>query len=218
MGGGQPAGNPYLQQSRRPVPRFDMNLKDLFSDEETDKRSFSRISNQVGSMRPPPPKDIKQEQMQPFTADLKISPQMRTHQLQQQNYTYQQHQELASPQHQQSYTPTSTAATISPLMSQTPNLPSPYQAPLHLTNQIPYESFAQNVANSYPDLGTFNDLDFLDSFPLQGANTTNVTDAAGPLQDLGFGMGFGDGAHDWSDGNGLDLFDGFFFGGGPGNG
>jgi hypothetical protein len=25
-------------------------------------------------------------------------------------------------------------------------------------------------------------------------------------------MGFGDGTHDWSDGNGLDLFDGFFFG------
>lgn len=36
------------------------------------------------------------------------------------------------------------------------------------------------------------------------------------LQDLGFGMGFGlglgDGAHDWSDGTGFDLFDGFFFG------
>lgn len=29
---------------------------------------------------------------------------------------------------------------------------------------------------------------------------------------IGFGMGFGDGTHDWSDGNGLDLFDGFFFG------
>ena len=36
----------------------------------------------------------------------------------------------------------------------------------------------------------------------------------GPTQDvgIGFGMGFGDGTHDWSDGNGLDLFDGFFFG------
>lgn len=104
-------------------------------------------------------------------------------------------------------------------MSHTPN-PNPMNSPYQqLTNQFPYNTFAQNVASSYPDLGTFNDLDFLDSFPVQGASSTpNVTDAAGPLQDLGFGMGFGDGAHDWSDGNGLDLFDGFFFGGGPGNG
>lgn len=217
MTGYQPSGNAYLQQPRRPVPRFDMNLKDLFSDEETDKRSFSRISNQVGSMRPPPPREVKQEHTQPFTADLKISPQMRTHHLQQQqSHSFQQHQGLPSPQHP--YTPASTSASLSPLTSQTTNLPSPYQAPPHLTNQLPYNAFAQNIASTYPDFGTFNDLDFLDSFPIQGASAANVTDAAGPLQDLGFGMGFGDGAHDWSDGNGLDLFDGFFFGGGPGNG
>jgi hypothetical protein len=74
------------QQSRRPAPRFDMNLKDLFSDDETDKRSFSRVSNQVNAMRPPPPPPIKpepqQQNIQPFTADLKISPQLRTHQQQ----------------------------------------------------------------------------------------------------------------------------------------
>ncbi|KAJ4295499.1 hypothetical protein N0V90_007512 [Kalmusia sp. IMI 367209] len=214
----------YFQHNRRPIPRFDMNLKDLFSEDETDKRSFSRISNQVGTMRPPPPpQPVKQEQqqMQPFTTDLKISPQMRTHQLQQQQQQQQQqpypfqHQNLSSPQHQQqTFTPTSTTTTISPLMSQSPNpLTSPYQ----LSNQLPYNAFAQNITSTYPDLGTFSDLDFLDSFPVQGANSANnVADAAGGLQDLGFGMGFGDGTHDWSEGNGLDLFDGFFFGGGGG--
>ena len=71
------------QQQRRPVPRFDMNLKDLFSDDETDKRSFSRVSNQVNAMRPPPAPMKTEQQMQPFTADLKISPQLRsTHQQQ----------------------------------------------------------------------------------------------------------------------------------------
>ncbi|KAF1977534.1 hypothetical protein BU23DRAFT_500423 [Bimuria novae-zelandiae CBS 107.79] len=222
MSGYQTTG--YFQHPRRPIPRFDMNLKDLFSEDETDKRSFSRISNQVGSMQPPPPpQSTKQEQtMQPFTTNLKISPQMRPHHLQQQqqqSYSFpQQSQNLPSPQMQQSYTPTSSISTISPLMSQSP-MPSPYQAPPQITNQLPYNAFAQNITSVYPDLGTFNDLDFLDSFPVQGASSgLNVTDAAGPLQDLGFGMGFGDGTHDWSDGNGLDLFDGFFFGGGPGNG
>ena len=40
----------------------------------------------------------------------------------------------------------------------------------------------------------------------------------GGVQDLGFGMEFGDGTHDWSDGNGFELLGGFFFGGGGGNG
>lgn len=219
MSGYQPTG--HFQQARRPVPRFDMNLKELFSEDETDRRSFGRISNQLGSMRPPPPpQPVKQEhqQMQPFTTDLKISPQMRSHhQQQQQTYSYP-HQNLPSPQPQQSYTPTSSTTTISPLMSHTPN-PNPMTSPYQLSNQLPYDAFAQNMTSTYPDLGTFSDLDFLDSFPVQGpSSSTNVTDAAGSLQDLGFGMGFGDGTHDWSDGNGLDLFDGFFFGGGPGNG
>lgn len=75
-------------------------------------------------------------------------------------------------------------------------------------------------------MGTFSDLDFLDSFPVPGAASGSATGGAssqdgngagggaGGMQDLGigFGMGFGDGTHDWSDGNGFDMFDGFFFG------
>lgn len=78
------------------------------------------------------------------------------------------------------------------------------------------------MSSAYPDLGFHNDLDFLDSFPGSGQPDNNgVGGAAGggvgapaATQDLGigFGMGFGDGTHDWSDGNGLDLFEGFFFG------
>jgi hypothetical protein len=182
------------QQSRRPAPRFDMNLKDLFSDDETDKRSFSRVSNQVNAMRPPPPPikhEPQQQNIQPFTADLKISPQLRTHQ--QQSF-------FTSPNF------TSNNPTLSPPLNQ--NQSSPYQ----ISNQLPYNAFAQNVSSTYPDIGGFSDLDFLDSFPVQGSG--NQGDVSGSLQDvgIGFGMGFGDGTHDWSDGNGFDLFDGFFFG------
>jgi hypothetical protein len=192
----RPGNNYFAQpQSRRPAPRFDMNLKDLFSDDETDKRSFSRVSNQVNAMRPPPlpikhePQSHQQQALQPFTADLKISPQLRTNQT-----------DPSSSQQQ----PFFTSPNFSPPLSQT----SPYQ----ISNQLPYTTFAQNINSTYPDIGGFSDLDFLDSFPVQGSSGGQA-DAAG-MQDvgIGFGMGFGDGSHDWSDGNGFDLFDGFFFG------
>jgi hypothetical protein len=185
------------QRQRRPAPRFDMNLKDLFDDEQTDKRSFSRVSNQVNAMRPPPPPmktepQQQQQHMQPFTADLKISPQLRTHQ----------HSLLS---------PSLTTPTLSPPISQSPAnlLPSPYQP----SAQLPYNAFAQNFTPAYPDLGGFSDLDFLDSVPVQGSGAQGDA-SGGVMQDvgMGFGMGFGDGTHDWSDGNGFDLFDGFFFG------
>ncbi|KAF2874624.1 fungal-specific transcription factor domain-containing protein [Massariosphaeria phaeospora] len=209
-----------LQQNKRPVPRFDMNLRDLFPEDETDKRSFSRISNQVNSMRPPPP-PIKQEprQIHSFQTDLKIAPQLRTPQQTfgfdpslrhpQNNSSLAQQQQL-----QRGFQSPTAAPTLSPSLSQPP-LPSPYQ----ISNQLPYNAFAQNITSQYPDLG-FSDLDFLDSFPVQGNNTNlnTTSDAAGGLQDLGFGMGFGDGTHDWSEGNGFDLFDGFFFGPGGSGG
>lgn len=206
------AGNNYFAQQhpRRPVPHFDMNLKDLFSDDETDKRSFSRVSNQVNAMRPPPPPikpepQQQQQNIQRFTADLKISPQLRTHQ--QQSF-------FTSPNF------TSNNPTLSPPISQSPTqqtMSSPYQ----ISNQLPYTTFAQNINSTYPDIGGFSDLDFLDSFPVQGTNQQgDGSSNAGGMQDvgIGFGMGFGDGTHDWSDGNGFDLFDGFFFGpGGTGS-
>lgn len=53
-------------------------------------------------------------------------------------------------------------------------------------------------------------MDFLtDSLPLHSAN--------GGRLDLGFGFDI-DVEHDWSEGAGFDLFDGFFFGGGGAGG
>lgn len=208
------------QRTRKPVPRFDMNLKDLFSDDETDKRSFSRVSNQVTTMRPPPT-PIKPESGLHFTADLKISPQLRTQGYnafsQAQAQQQQQHQQQHHQHHQHHQQPpfSSTTPTLSPPISHSPPLPSPYQ---HLSPNMtaPYPAPAypqsQSMSSAYPDLGFHNDLDFLDSFPVQGAASGAADGAATQDVGIGFGMGFGDGTHDWSDGNGLDLFDGFFFG------
>ena len=200
------------QQSRRPIPRFDMNLKDLFSDDETDKRSFSRVSNQVNAMRPPPPPIKPESHVQPFTADLKISPQLRTHQ--QQSY-FGTSPNITSPNQQSAF---STASNLSPPISQSPTNThsNPIASPYQISNQLPYNTFAQSISSTYPDIG-FSDLDFLDSFPVQGSSNSGGGDSngsGGGMQDvgIGFGMGFGDGTHDWSDGNGFDLFDGFFFG------
>lgn len=54
------------------------------------------------------------------------------------------------------------------------------------------------------DLTNAPELDFLQSTDLnQNTDTTGI--------DLGFGLGM-DFQHDWSDGTGVDIFDGFFFG------
>ncbi|KAJ4381798.1 hypothetical protein N0V86_003163 [Didymella sp. IMI 355093] len=192
------------QRIRKPVPRFDMNLKDLFSEDETDKRSFSRVSNQVNTMRPPPI-PMKPEAGMQFTADLKISPQLRT-----QGFSFAQTQSLPSPQQQQAFP--STTPTLSPPISQSP--PQPMPSPYQMSSALPYQAYAQSqsMSSAYPDLGFHNDLDFLDSFPVQGSASSMADGAATQDVGIGFGMGFGDGTHDWSDGNGLDLFDGFFFG------
>ncbi|XPS92224.1 hypothetical protein M3J09_001628 [Ascochyta lentis] len=210
---GYPRNPSYFSQhahhrSRKPVPRFDMNLKDLFSDDETDKRSFSRVSNQVNTMRPPPA-PIKPENPMAFTADLKISPQLRT-----QGFGFAQGQTMSSQQQQQQqqqqqpFPP--TTPTLSPPVSQSP--PQPLPSPYQISAALPYNAYTHTLSSQYPDLGFHNDLDFLDSFPGGGPSSSIADGAATQDVGIGFGMGFGDGTHDWSDGNGLDLFDGFFFG------
>jgi hypothetical protein len=189
-----------------------MNLRDLFSEDETDKRSFSRVSNQVNTMRPPPTPIKPENAMQsPFTGDLKISPQLRTQGF---SFAQGQGQTIPSPQQQQQQQQnfSSTTPTLSPPISQSPPqpLPSPYQLSASLPNNA--YTYPQSLSSSYPDLGFHNDLDFLDSFPVQGGASSVADGAATQDVGIGFGMGFGDGTHDWSDGNGLDLFDGFFFG------
>lgn len=190
-----------------PYPRFDMNLQDLFTDDETAAfRQFVRPSMNV-----------------PFTQQLAAQQQQHTSP----NFVKQEEPLSAT-------TGMSNMQLNSPVISQP--LPRQQQSPTtvptfpQISNQVPYAPFAQTVQSAYPDLGTFSDLDWLDSFPVgSGAQGTLGSQAGGSAAngdgglselDLGFGMGLDGGAsnHDWADGSSIDLFDGFFFGSGNGGG
>jgi hypothetical protein len=51
-----------------------------------------------------------------------------------------------------------------------------------------------------------------------GLDAIDFSGLADTQMDLGFGLGWEGLHHDFSDGQQLDLFDGFFFGGGQGQG
>ncbi|KAF2749657.1 hypothetical protein M011DRAFT_465333 [Sporormia fimetaria CBS 119925] len=236
QGSGGHQATRQMHHSRRPVPKFDLDLRDLFSEAETDKRSFSRVSNQI-TMRPPQAvPQVKQEpaSVPGFQSD-RGSPHFHAQQ-QQQQQQQQQHQQQQ--QRQQSFDFNQMAGSPHTAYSPHPQgqyqqhafspsnesvmTAAPEQSPLTSTYQMPnsmaYSNNAypqqeqQQLAGTYPDFSGFSDLEFLDSFPVQSIGDPT---AAG-LQDFGFGMGgmpLGDGgAHDWSEGGGLDLFEGFFFG------
>ena len=196
-------GQDYSHTSQNPQrrqPRFDMNLKDLFVDDGIEASSFGSVRG----LRIMPP---------PLQAQLQQPSQQRAQTLQSEPSTYSNADSLISPTLQRQYS-ASTSTSLSPNLPQHAQPHASQISHFQITDQTPYTSFAQNIQSTYPDFGGFNDLDFLDSFPVNGANASHG-DNPNAL-DLGFGMGF-DGNHDWADGNGLDIFDGFFFGG-TGNG
>lgn len=112
-----------------------------------------------------------------------------------------------------------------------PPPPQPQQqASYQLSNTQPYAPLADSIAQVQPDL-TFDNLDFLDTFPVADPNQQFW--GLGSELDLGFGTGGTAGAYDgggsngWDaggdgfgnpGGGGVDLFDGFFFGGGNAGG
>lgn len=194
---------------KRPRPRFDMNLGDLFTDDITAFRQFNRPSSNVPFASGQ--QGLAKAGFQSASASV---------------------QGPLSSKQEEAFDPGAgiTLTTSSPTIAQ----PSTQQQGLpQLSTQTPYNTFAQNVQSSYPDISTFSDLDWLDSFGV-GSSTNpnpnfaaaengtigNNTDANLGELDLGFGMGWDGGAgnHDWADGGGFDLFDGFFFGNGGGGG
>ncbi|KAF2099505.1 hypothetical protein NA57DRAFT_17572, partial [Rhizodiscina lignyota] len=217
----QPASQ-QLPTSRMPYPRFDMDLRDLFTDDETAFRQFVRPSMNVPFMmqqqqaamarqntsNPPPTFSPSLKQEEPLSATSGMS-----------------NMQLSSP----------TLSQASSHMTQQAQHTSPNFT--QISNQMPYASFAQNIQSTYPDMAVFSELDWLDSFPVgsgtgapSAANSNFAAGGAGAASgngdggmgevELGFGMGWdvGVGNHDWADGSGLDLFDGFFFGNGAGGG
>lgn len=98
--------------------------------------------------------------------------------------------------------------------------PAPYGTTIPNSNT--YSNFANQISNQYPGLSPFSELDFLDTLPIAQGNQGNQNQGQGmettynDFNAMDFGMGwdgslpaggFGD------DTGGVDLFDGFFFGG-----
>lgn len=200
---------PTSVSERKQIPKFDMNLKDLFSDIELQGRPqsfFPQVGPRLGASQ-------QQQQRQDPTPFMG--------------------QSYAIPS-----TPDTSAGTApSPLQYQRQLNLAAQQRQQQQQSQAAYnyQPLSQTISQQPPDL-SFDTLDFLDTFPsadsgansngISGNNTDNNNSNFWPSGDLDFGFGTG-GMGGWEDGGsmegvgagggGPDLFDGFFFGGG-GNG
>jgi hypothetical protein len=200
---------PASVHERKQIPKFDMNLKDLFSDIELQGRPQSFFP-QVGPRPGTSQQQLQRQEPAPFMG-----------------------QSYAIPS-----TPDTSAGTApSPLQYQQQlNLIRRQQPQSQAAYS--YQPLSQTISQQPPEL-SFDTLDFLDTFPnadsgvngnAMGVNSNinnNNNSNFWPSGDIDFGFGTG-GMGGWEDGGsmegvgagggGPDLFDGFFFGGGGGGG
>lgn len=199
---------PASVSERRQIPKFDMNLKDLFSDIELQGRPQSFFP-QAG-----PRSGLVQQQQQRQEPISFIG------------------QSYAIPS-----TPDTSAGTApSPLQYQQQlNLAAQQRLQQQPQSAYNYQPLSQTISQQ-PAEFSFDTLDFLDTFPNadtnvngngMSANNNNNNNNIWPSGDLDLGFGTG-GMGGWEDGGsmegvgagggGPDLFDGFFFGAAGGNG
>lgn len=208
--------DPSLQQpqrQRRPAPRFDMDLKALFSDDEHSNR---HSASQRGTSQAGVSQSIKQEATNMFPNRSNMAPPL-SHSL-----SLQQSQQTSPG----AYGP---SPPIDPSLQRTPPIPrqSPNQHQSNYMGNLPQpygDSAARHMNNSGYGPGNFDSLDFLEGFNVGsngvgGLQLAGGGDNNGGLTDLDLGFGVGGLAFDggagpsWEENGGFDLFDGFFFGG-----
>ncbi|TKA80733.1 hypothetical protein B0A49_01150 [Cryomyces minteri] len=210
-GQGQQTHASPQKNARRPRPKFDMNLGDLFPDRTS--------SSDYQQRHRTPPHRFKHDSASAFpTYPQSTQPDV----LRQQPYPPLPHLATSPGRRADSLTTDSTAsANIDPTLRFSP------QSYCHLS--IPAYP-APNLTTTTP----FRALDFLtnvtfppDPKPAASPHSSCRPDRGALDLDLGFGAGGmawdgsgggGGGGDGWSEGGGFDLFDGFFFGGGEGNG
>jgi hypothetical protein len=214
-----------LSQDKRPAPHFDLDLRDLFSDEESASRPFGRLN--LLPRQPFP--SASQPQPQPPGSSSSYPSMTVKREPSNANFT--------SPPLPNSGLPHSTTASPNLAFASTQQQnPNSNQNPYTLSNTAPYTSLAATIQNQYPMMSPFSDLDFLETLPIGGpdgsssgpAGSSNAAMANGQGVangmlggdwDLGLGMGW-DGSlptGSWGDtgdgvGGSMDLFEGFFFG------
>lgn len=169
---------PSAVRFRRPPPKFDMSLRDLFPD-DIDQKELAAQS----FTRPPP-------RFPPSQSSMPAPPQPGF-------------QPSVAQQQQAVNTQINAGLGIHPTQANRtyfPYSPAPQQIPGGPSGVSQYAGDGQPAF----DLSSLPGLDFLNS-----AEFRPRSDSTG--FDIGFGPGL-DFQNDWSDGNGVDLFDGFFFG------
>ncbi|KAJ6031818.1 hypothetical protein N7540_002550 [Penicillium herquei] len=208
---GQPR-RPMQTRAPRPMPKFDMNLADLFSD-NTPLADQARPENRTAGH----PYPIRPEHGDPIsgglTADRTGRPFVqRTPSME----YYLKYENPTSPQHhQQFFYPTSPQHSGSP-GSVAPNAANgPHGMP-------PTDPDGQGISLDFLDFtSTEPDNQTLETDPNGDFNMANMPPLGPNLgQNVGIDLGFGmamDFQHDWSENPNYDLLEGYFFGGsGPG--
>ena len=186
-----PEKPPQAKRTKRKMtmPKFDMNLKDLFSDEEIANRPLThqpKLHGFGGSKQADP------ASFNPSTLST-------------------------SHQSSNSFPSSNSDVQTSPQQS----YGSPYQISssdlsLTLSNQQPYQPFAETISQAQPDF-TFDDMSFLDTFPVADPNPGTWGSWTGGMNDLDLSFGTGgtggfDASGNW-DPNSFDMLNGLFFGG-----
>lgn len=207
-----------LEHQRNRRPTFDYDLRNLFSDEETASTPLGRFNNR-NSMQ-------LSARSQPSSIHQQLT-----------NLKTEAPQNGLSPSGQYgSFQTLTTSALNSPSLSAPLQMPSPSIHFGNISQTSP--SFSDNILNNPPPpnysntfgnnipaqspynamVSPFSDLDFLDSMQM-GTNEGNG-DGNGGMRDFNLDMGMGwDGSLPGLGGGeegGVDLFDGFFFGGNMG--
>lgn len=194
---------------RRQLPKFDMNLRDLFSDIELQARPQSFFP-QAGPRPGITPQQHQQQRQEPLS------------------FIGQSYAIPSTPD-------TSAGNAPSPLQYQQQlNYAAQQRLQQQPQSAYNYQPLSQTISQEAPGF-SFDTLDFLDTFPNAETNANgdvmsennNNNNNIWPSGDLDFGFGTG-GLGGWEDGGsmegvgagggGPDLFDGFFFGAAGGNG
>lgn len=213
---------PPKPSNQMTMPQFDMDLKALFSPEEIASRPLAQQFKLHTAAK-------RSQQAQAGSVPART-------QQQQQQHNQSQHQvggyyDTTTSEHfQQSPTMLATTSPSNgpPAQQQQQQFYNPISTSptLSLSNQTPYQPLAQTISQSQPDFSFETDMSFLDTFPI--SDPSGQSGWGGGWNDFDMGLGFatgGTGTATWENGGdwggmggGVDMFDGFFFGGDCGNG
>lgn len=205
---------PQELKSGGALPQFDMDLKALFSEDEIASRPLAQQFKLHTTAK-------RSRQMQ-----IGAAPQVSSTPAGQQGAgrNVEDYTQTTSMLHQSPTTVCAASAT-----TQQPLYDQQYPRTSHsttLSSQTPFQPLVQPLAGPQQDYALDADLSFLDTFPFSDTSS-GQNDWSNGWNDFDMGFATGgaggtawDSGADWTglSGGGVDMFDGFFFGGDGGNG